>query len=118
MAKKAASFEQGLERLEEIVLQLDGGEVPLDNAVALFEEGLDLTNHLKQQLDMVERKLHKARIRESGSNSMEDMETFPDLPEEERRAMHRETGNPRRSTKQQPSGDSDAPEEESSPSLF
>ncbi len=36
------SFEQALARLEEIVAQMDRGDMPLDKAIALFEEGTGL----------------------------------------------------------------------------
>ncbi len=35
-----ATFEQVLARLEEIVEEMSGNEVPLDRALALFEEGI------------------------------------------------------------------------------
>jgi len=36
------SFEQALARLEEIVAQLDGGDLPLDQSMRLFQEGMAL----------------------------------------------------------------------------
>lgn len=36
------SFEQALARLEEIVAQLDGGDLPLDESMRLFQEGMVL----------------------------------------------------------------------------
>ncbi len=35
-----ATFEEALERLETIVEEMQGDEVPLDRALALFEEGI------------------------------------------------------------------------------
>ena len=42
--KKAetVSFEEGLKRLETIVEQLEGGELSLDETVALYKEGMEL----------------------------------------------------------------------------
>lgn len=40
-----ATFEQVLARLEEIVEEMSGDQVPLDRALALFEEGI---GHLRQ----------------------------------------------------------------------
>ena len=40
-----AAFEDALARLEEIVAEMNGAEVPLDRALALFEEGIV---HLRQ----------------------------------------------------------------------
>lgn len=44
------SFEQALVRLEEIVEQLDAGEIALEQALALFEEGSQLRTFCEQQL--------------------------------------------------------------------
>ncbi|NSW56630.1 MAG: exodeoxyribonuclease VII small subunit [Armatimonadetes bacterium] len=43
MAESAEmSFEQALARLEEIVARLDGGDLPLDESMRLFQEGMAL----------------------------------------------------------------------------
>ena len=39
MAKKSQSFEQSITRLDEIVRQLEQGNVPLEDALKLFQEG-------------------------------------------------------------------------------
>lgn len=36
------TFEEALARLEEIVAQLDGGDLPLDESMRLFHEGMGL----------------------------------------------------------------------------
>ena len=42
MAGKKLDFEQSMARLEEIVGLLERGDAPLDEAMALFEEGAKL----------------------------------------------------------------------------
>ena len=42
MAEKKVSFEQAMDRLEEIVRQLEQGDAPLEEALSLFEEGTRL----------------------------------------------------------------------------
>ena len=42
MAKKTLSFEESMQRLEEIVRLLERGDVPLEESLALFEEGSGL----------------------------------------------------------------------------
>ena len=42
MAKKSQSFEQSITRLDEIVRQLEQGNVPLEDALKLFQEGTAL----------------------------------------------------------------------------
>ena len=44
------SFEQKLERLEEIVTAINTGELPLDEAMKLFEEGVGLIRELNENL--------------------------------------------------------------------
>ncbi len=48
------SFEQGLEKLEGIVKQLEAGDVALEQSLKLFEEGVQLSQGLRKQLDSAE----------------------------------------------------------------
>ena len=41
--KKTPSFEEGLERLEAIAGQMERGELPLDELLKLYEEGMKLS---------------------------------------------------------------------------
>jgi len=50
-------FESQLKRLEAIVEELDKGSLPLDKAMALFEEGQSLSKSCAGQLDQAESKL-------------------------------------------------------------
>ena len=51
------TFEQITARLEEIALLLEGGEIELERALALFEEGVCLTNLGTKRLDEAERRV-------------------------------------------------------------
>ena len=51
------SFEKSLGRIEEIVKNLEGGDVPLDEALALFEEGTKLIKGCGKMLDDAEQKV-------------------------------------------------------------
>ena len=51
------SFEQGLEKLEGIVKQLEQGEIPLEESLRLFENGVRLSRSLREQLDAAEAKV-------------------------------------------------------------
>ena len=42
MPEKKMSFEQAMTRLEEIVSRLERGDAPLEESLALFEEGTGL----------------------------------------------------------------------------
>lgn len=51
------SFEQSLKRLEEIVKQMEQGQVSLEESLKLFEEGTALAASCSAQLDAAELKV-------------------------------------------------------------
>ncbi len=57
MAGKKLSFEQAMDRLEEIVRTLESGEGTLDESMALFEEGSRLAAQCSGMLDKAEQKV-------------------------------------------------------------
>ena len=66
-AKKKLTFEQSMARLEEIVSQLERGDAPLEQAMALFEEGAGLLRECTRQLDEAEQKVTLLTAGEDGS---------------------------------------------------
>lgn len=59
MAEKKLTFEQSMQRLEEIVRILERGDAPLEEAMGLFEEGTALMKKCTTQLDKAEQKVNK-----------------------------------------------------------
>jgi exodeoxyribonuclease VII small subunit len=55
MAKQ--TFEEAMEKLEEIVRELETGQLPLDAAMKRFEEGMRLSRFCSQRLDETEKKI-------------------------------------------------------------
>jgi exodeoxyribonuclease VII small subunit len=53
----ALSFEQILERLAVVVEQLEDGEIPLEQALATFEQGIALSRVGQKRLDEAERRI-------------------------------------------------------------
>ncbi|MCZ8512830.1 exodeoxyribonuclease VII small subunit [Paenibacillus filicis] len=51
------SFEEAMDQLERIVAQLEDGDVPLEKAIELFQEGMRLSQLCGQKLEQVERKI-------------------------------------------------------------
>jgi exodeoxyribonuclease VII small subunit len=51
------TFEQGMASLEEIVAKLESGDVPLEEAIELFQEGMALSKLCGQKLEQVERRI-------------------------------------------------------------
>lgn len=54
---ESLDFEAALAALEERVRQLESGEVPLDEALTLFEEGVKLAGACHEQLDAAEQRI-------------------------------------------------------------
>jgi len=50
-------FEECLQRLEKIVNELEKGEVPLEQSLKLFEEGMQLSNSCRKELEDAEGKV-------------------------------------------------------------
>ena len=60
MAKKESApknFEGALAELEEVVEQLESGDLPLDDSLAAFEKGVGLVKFCNQKLNEVEKKV-------------------------------------------------------------
>ncbi len=57
MDLKVKDFESALKSLEEIVGQLEGGDLTLDRALQLFEEGVKLSRFCHEKLEEAERKV-------------------------------------------------------------
>ena len=70
--KKTPSFEEGLERLELIAGQIERGELPLDELLKLYEEGMKLSNELNQKLDAASNRMMEVRIGKDGEPVIEE----------------------------------------------
>ena len=55
MAQK--TFEQSMKQLEQIVQELEDGDLPLEKALKKFEEGMKLTKLCSEKLDETEKKI-------------------------------------------------------------
>ena len=67
MAKKQ-TFEQNISRLEEIVIALEKGDAPLEESLALFQEGTKLIGTCSKALDQAQQQL---KILLQGANGPE-----------------------------------------------
>jgi len=68
-----ASFEKALGRLEEIAEQLESGELALEEAISLAEEGLELSQFCEKQLTEAEGKIQQL-VERMGVVELESME--------------------------------------------
>ena len=53
------SFEQALRALEDVVRQLESGEVPLEESIGLYERGEALRRHCQARLDAAQARIEK-----------------------------------------------------------
>ena len=56
-SQEPVSFENALEELETVVEQLEGGELTLEESLALYERGIALGEHCQKSLDAAEQKV-------------------------------------------------------------
>ena len=86
-------FEDALNKLEKIVSKLEEGDIPLEESLKLFEEGIRLSRFCNQKLDEAEKKVEilskdkdgmlKARPFDSSASSGQVPLTDSDEEEEE-----------------------------------
>lgn len=68
------TLESALKRLEVIVNTLEDGETPLDEAIALYEEGLELSKTCGERLKETELRLKKLSKNVDGQFELSDLE--------------------------------------------
>ena len=75
-SKKAhkGSFERSLKRLEAIVESLEQGKVSLDEAVDLYEEGIQLSRQCAEKLRATELKIRKLAKSVDGDLDVTDLD--------------------------------------------
>ncbi|MEW6686644.1 MAG: exodeoxyribonuclease VII small subunit [Candidatus Edwardsbacteria bacterium] len=56
---KELSFEQGLKKLESIAEKLESGDLPLEQAIDLYEEGIKISRLCQAQLEKIEKRVEK-----------------------------------------------------------
>jgi exodeoxyribonuclease VII small subunit len=64
--KSPDSFEDRLARLEDLVARLEAGNLPLEQAVSLFEEGVRLSSSLHATLTSAEKRIEALLAGENG----------------------------------------------------
>ncbi len=61
------SFEDALKELETIVQQLERGQVKLDEAIAIYERGVELKRHCEKKLAEAKAKVEKITLSADGT---------------------------------------------------
>lgn len=68
--KPVESFEASLEELEKVVRELEGGELPLERSLMLFEKGMALSDACRKQLEEAETRVEML-IKKNGKVQVE-----------------------------------------------
>jgi len=55
--EQSRTFEASLEALEQIVHQLESGDLPLEKSLELFEQGIRLSRECQERLSQAERRI-------------------------------------------------------------
>lgn len=65
-AKKEVSFEESMNELEKIVQKLEAGDVPLEEAIQLFQDGMKWSKLCHDKLQKVEKQMDEI-LKEDGT---------------------------------------------------
>ncbi|MCP4685193.1 MAG: exodeoxyribonuclease VII small subunit [bacterium] len=71
--KKYKDYESAMTRLEEITDSLEAGEAPLEDAIKLYTEGLEIARYCDERLNEAEKKI-KIIAEKNGLRVEEDFE--------------------------------------------
>lgn len=63
------SFEEALGELEQIVRQLESGDVPLERSIEIYERGAQLKSHCEKKLQAAQLKVEKIVLTSDGASS-------------------------------------------------
>ncbi len=72
--KKNLKFEEALLKIDDIIDELENGEVELEESVKKYEKAMEMIKFCKEKLDSIEGKIKKINLNESGDIEMEDFQ--------------------------------------------
>ena len=81
--RRGNEFEKAFKELETIVQRLESEELPLDESLRLFEQGISLSRLCHQRLEEVEKKIELILADAKGQPRTEPFEIDEDLDEAE-----------------------------------
>jgi exodeoxyribonuclease VII small subunit len=73
--EEAGTFEDAMKRLESIAETLGEGNLPLEESLKMFEEGMELCKFCNTKLDEAGYKVEKLMEKEGGEISVEEFKT-------------------------------------------
>jgi exodeoxyribonuclease VII small subunit len=71
---ETASFEEALNELEALVERMESGDLTLEESLAAFEQGISLTRHCQEALQVAEQKVEilSARTPDAATEPFDD----------------------------------------------
>ena len=69
------TFEASLDELEKIVKQLESGDLPLEESLKLFEDGVRLSRDCRERLSKAERRIEVLMQDANGNLELEKIDT-------------------------------------------
>lgn len=79
MAKKEQRFSSAMNRLEEVAKQLEQGDIELEEALKLYEEGMQLVKSCTQRLEEAHATIVKLSVNADGDISENEVSSGGDL---------------------------------------
>lgn len=76
--KQTIDLEKALSDLEELVEELESGDLPLETAMKKFEDGIKLTRNCQAALKEAEQKVEILLKNAGGEEALEDFDVDPD----------------------------------------
>jgi len=79
-AAEPLAFEEALGRLDETVAALEGGQLPLEDALRLYEEGVRMARRCQEMLDTAELRVQRLRIDTNGESGEDSGDSEGEQP--------------------------------------
>src|ERR1039457_5286342 len=83
LSRNGLTFESAIQRLEKIVTDMEGAELPLEDVLKKYEEGTRLVRFCNQKLEEAEKKIEILTKKSDGTAALEPFETEPAQDEDE-----------------------------------
>lgn len=82
MAEEESTFEEALKKLETAVETLEGGNLPLAEALRLFEEGLKASNHCRARLEEARQRVEVLAAESGNDFQLTDLDADVEPPKQ------------------------------------
>src|SRR3989440_12777437 len=87
------NFEGAMDRLEKIVEQMESGQVPLEDLIVRYEEGMKLVKTCQERLANAEQKIEIITLNSTGKAVVQEFEPAQEADAPEKAAVESESTN-------------------------